>query len=148
MLVSNCGSARHKAFQLFNSEGCDTLKLAKTSMVTAGDLTITSGALLSFATTNGFTQTESYTIATYTGNLSGVFNFGVADPWGNLTERTIGGGQYLINYGSGMNSFITLTAVPEPGTFALLGLALAGLALLRIRKRRREALAVTAVAGE
>ena len=47
-----------------------------------------------------------------------------------------------------LNSFITLTAVPEPGTFGLLGLALAGLAFLRFRKRRQEAAAAVDGAGE
>ncbi len=45
-------------------------------------------------------------------------------------------------------NFITLTAVPEPGTFGLLGLALAGLAFLRFRKRRNEAAAAVDGAGE
>lgn len=101
-------------------------------------LTIESGALLSFNTTNPFTQTEKFTIATYSpGLLTGQFTFGGV--WNNLEQREIGGGFYQINYNDG--NAITLTAVPEPGTFGLLGLALAGLAFLRFRKRRQEALA-------
>jgi len=95
---------------------------------------------------NSHTPNNSYVIATYGGNLTGEFDFGGA--WLNNTERTLDGGQYLINYGGGSNSFITLTAVPEPGTFGLLGLALAGLAFLRFRKRRQEAAAAVDGAGE
>ena len=117
---------------------------AASDSINAGNLEITSGAMLSFATTNAFTQKEGYTIASYSGNLSGVFYFGDADPWLNKTKRKIGEGQYSIDYGSGMNSTITLTAVPEPGTFGLLGLSLAGFFFRRLRKRRPDA----AAAGE
>jgi len=109
-----------------------------------GALTIT-GALFQEGTfANAFTEGNKYTIASY-GSLNGEFTLGTT--WANLTQRTIGGGDYLINYADGGN-FITLTAVPEPGTFGLLGLALAGLAFLRFRKRRTEAAAAVDGAGE
>ncbi len=46
------------------------------------------------------------------------------------------GGDYIFSYGTGSNSAITLTAVPEPGTLGLLGLALGGFFFRRLRRRR------------
>ena len=112
----------------------------------SGNLTISGAIFTAGDFANSHTPNNSYVIATYGGNLTGEFDFGGA--WLNNTERTLDGGQYLINYGGGSNSFITLTAVPEPGTFGLLGLALAGLAFLRFRKRRQEAAAAVDGAGE
>jgi autotransporter-associated beta strand protein len=63
-----------------------------------------------------------YTIVTYTGTLTGTF-----------TNTNLLG--YMINYGSGSNSAITLSRVPEPATLGLL--ALGGLGILFLGKRRR-----------
>ncbi len=63
-----------------------------------------------------------YTIVTYTGTLTGTF-----------TNTNLLG--YVINYGSGSNSAITLSRVPEPATLGLL--ALGGLGVLLLGKRRR-----------
>lgn len=110
-----------------------------------GGLLTIGGAIFQEGTfANTFNYGNKYTIATY-GTRSGEFILGTT--WGNLQERTLGGGQYMINYADGGN-FITLTAVPEPGTFGLLGLALAGLAFFRFRKRRNEAAAAVDGAGE
>jgi hypothetical protein len=67
---------------------------------------------------------STYTIATYTGTLTGTF-----DP------SSLPNG-YSINYGTGTDSSITLVvAVPEPGSLALLCVAGAGM----LRRRRRAA---------
>ncbi len=73
---------------------------------------------------------STYTIATY-GSRSGFFS-----GYNEGDEISIGGGFWTINYGTGLNSAITLTAVPEPGTFGLLGLALAGILFRWFRQRR------------
>lgn len=74
---------------------------------------------------SNFTIGRTYTIATYGSLVSGsAFNGG----------SIISG--YEINYGA--NS-ITLTAVPEPGTLGLLGMALGGFFFRRLRKRRNGA---------
>jgi uncharacterized protein with beta-barrel porin domain len=103
-----------------------------------GDLNIASDAALSFFTQNLFDQSEVFTIATFTGNRNGEFTFG-GSAWLDGEQRSIDGNQYLITYGSGS---ITLTAVPEPGTLGLLGLALGGFFLRRFRKRREAAVTV------
>jgi hypothetical protein len=55
----------------------------------------------------------------------------------------IGGFDYYLDYGSGSNSTITLTAVPEPTAFLpLLPLLLAGVWFVR-RRRMLQAQAVT-----
>ena len=72
-----------------------------------------------------FTPGRTYTIATYGSLVSG---------------STFSGGAiisgYEINYGA---TSITLTAVPEPGTLGLLGMALGGFFFRRLRKRRNGA---------
>jgi hypothetical protein len=58
---------------------------------------------------------------------------------GGSTFNGIGQGDiisgYQIDYGS---TAITLTAVPEPGTLGLLGVALGGFFFRRLRKRRHK----------
>lgn len=68
------------------------------------------------------------------GSLSGIFS-----GWSNGSTHAFGGFDWTINYGSGSNSSITLSAasvsaVPEPSSVCLVGLAIGGLALRR-RKR-------------
>lgn len=83
-------------------------------------------ATLSLAVTN-FTVGNTYTIASYGSLLSGsTFN--------GLGEGAVISG-YQISYGA---NAITLTAVPEPGTLGLLGLALGGFFFRRLRNRRSD----------
>jgi len=63
----------------------------------------------------------SYTIATYTGSLTGNFTSIVGMPGG-----------YTLDYGTGSNSAIMLM-VPEPGTWALLAFSLTTVMILRRR---------------
>jgi len=113
----------------------------------SGNLTISGAIFTEGAFANAHTAGNQYTIATYGSNLTGTFDFGGA--WLNDTERTLDGGQYLINYGNlSGGGIITLTAVPEPGSFGLLGLALAGLAFLRFRKRGNKTTVSSEGAGE
>ena len=77
---------------------------------------------LSLITTGAYTFGNTYTIANYTSRV-GTFN--------NLADGAFVSG-YQINYGA---NAITLTAVPEPGTLGLLGLALGGFIFRRLRHR-------------
>lgn len=109
-----------------------------------GALTIGTNAFIAFNFDQSFANNGNvYTIAEYGSRDTNEFFtlFGEIDPWLSGQERSIGGGQYMITYGGASNGSITLTAVPEPGTFALLGLALAGFFFRRIRKRRTDAAA-------
>jgi autotransporter-associated beta strand protein len=73
-----------------------------------------------------FVYGNTYTIATYSSFAGGEFS-------GFAQGGVLSG--YQINYGS---NAITLTAVPEPGTLGLLGLALGGFFFRRIRRRRAD----------
>ena len=84
-------------------------------------------AILSLAVTN-FTAGNSYTIATYSSLIGGSTFNGIGQ--GDIISG------YQIDYGT---TAITLTAVPEPGTLGLLGVALGGFFFRRLRKRRNAA---------
>ena len=110
---------------------------------TAADLANVSGQLnlngasLSLIQLGTFTPDQKYTLFAYTfGNLLGTFS-GLADQ----AEFTAAGGRWRIAYqdpaaglnGGTGNRFVTVTAIPEPATAAILSLALA--AMLRRRAR-------------
>lgn len=80
---------------------------------------------LSLVTSGIYTVGNTYTIANY-GSRVGTFS--------NLAEGAFLSG-YQISYGA---NAITLTAVPEPGTLGLLGLALGGFIFRRLRRSRSE----------
>lgn len=80
---------------------------------------------LSLVTSGIYTVGNTYTIANY-GSRVGTFS--------NLAEGAFLSG-YQISYGA---NAITLTAVPEPGTLGLLGLALGGFVIRRLRRSRSE----------
>ena len=69
-------------------------------------------------------SSSSYTIATYTGVLTGTF--------ADISTLTAAG--YTIDYGTGSNSAITVVAVPEPSTWAMM---LGGIGMLRLCQKRR-----------
>jgi autotransporter-associated beta strand protein len=83
-----------------------------------------------------FVYGNTYTIATYSSFAGGAFS--------GLAQGDVLSG-YQINYGA---NAITLTAVPEPGTLGLLGLALGGFFFRRIRRRRAEVVMVDSEKSE
>lgn len=86
------------------------------------------GATLDFRPTDTFSG-NNYVIATFgNGPTLGSTFAGLAE------GDTIG--NYTISYGAVTAGAITLTAVPEPGTLGLLGVALGGFFFRRLRRRR------------
>lgn len=98
--------------------------------ISVSALIIGAGSNLTFNHTNSYNGDEIYTLASYTSRSGTFANFATSGVY------TIGGGDYFLNYGSGTNGAITLTAVPEPGTLSLLGLAFGGYVFRRLRKCR------------
>jgi len=99
----------------------------------SGGLSI-SGALTINEVSGTFTETTGYRIASYTGALGGLGRFSNDNGSGLITSGV--GNTWSINYNNG--GFITLTsltAVPEPGTLGLLGVALGGFFVRRFRRR-------------
>ena len=117
----------------------------------SGNLSIASGTLLEFtdlaSSVNAFADGTRFALINYSGSWdNGLFTYGgveLADgdaffvgleEWQINYNATSGGvnftGDYLPN-----SSFVTVTAVPEPATLALLAAA-AGLAVLTTRRRR------------
>jgi autotransporter-associated beta strand protein len=98
----------------------------------SGTLFMMAGTEIFFNLTGSYTGNHVYTIASY-GSLSGLFTHG-GSLWANDTERIIGGNPYVISY-NGAGNTITLTAVPEPGTWLVMTLVSA--IGVFVRKRRR-----------
>ncbi|NJK93181.1 MAG: PEP-CTERM sorting domain-containing protein [Blastochloris sp.] len=81
-----------------------------------------SGDTLELLSLAGAWGGSTYTIATFTGTLSGTFN--------NVIGLDSG---YVVNY---LGNSITLSAIPEPSTYLLLG---GGLAMIYLLRRRTKA---------
>ncbi len=94
-----------------------------------GDLALNSGSTISFIDISSPTTALSgiqHILATYTGVLSGTFSTVVGLPAG-----------YVLDYGSGSNSFISINAVPEAGAF-LAGCVVSLLVGAGVTLRRRK----------
>ena len=141
-----------------DSSDLGALGTAADLLVVSGDLTITSGTLLTFADVNNTPQpfvqdTTIFALINYTGTWNnGLFTYGTNELADG--ERFAVGSQiweidynyaYVpgttiqpLNFTASQNtggSYVTVTSVPEPGTLMLAGLAAAILAFAARRRR-------------
>jgi hypothetical protein len=117
--------------------------------VVSGDLTIASGTVLSFTDLNGspnaFADGTIFALINYSGTWNGGLFSYAGQPLADGDNFFVGAEEWQIDYNSstgGVNftgdylptsSFVTVTAVPEPGSLAILAAA-AGLAMLARRR--------------
>lgn len=111
------------AFDLGVSNTSDLVRLFN---YTSGDFTLGTSVALNFSGA----QIGEYTLFSfYTDAGSTLYNGAFSTA--NFSVTGLGGFTHQLNYANGL---VTLSVVPEPGTFALLGLA--GMACVLLRRRR------------
>lgn len=107
----------------------------------AGNLTISTGAVLDLVQLGTYTANDKFTLFSYTGTFSGLFKDVTSTTLADGATFTDAGGIWMIDYNdtsAGLNggtgtSFVTVTAVPEPNTAMLFG----GLGWFLVFRRRR-----------
>jgi uncharacterized protein with beta-barrel porin domain len=143
-----------------NSTDLGSLGTAADLLVVDGNVTITDGTVLNFADLNQTPQafvedTTIFAMINYTGSLTGTFRYnGTALADGS--RFTVGSQLWEIDYdyaytgsniqplnysadflpASGTQTFVTVTAVPEPSTYVMLAIA-GGIAAVAARRRRK-----------
>ena len=109
----------------------------------AGALTITAGSILDLVQLGSYTAGNKFTLFAYDGLLTGTFKDTSSNVLSDGATFTDAGGIWTIDYNdttpganggaSASNTFVTITAVPEPNVAALLG----GLGVFALLRRRR-----------
>ncbi|MEY4246341.1 MAG: hypothetical protein RLZZ245_3926, partial [Verrucomicrobiota bacterium] len=108
----------------------------------AGDLTITAGSILDLVQLGTYTANNKFTLFAYDGTFSGTFMDISSNVLADGATFTDAGGIWMIDYNdttaganggvSASNTYVTITAIPEPSVTALLG----GLGVLALLRRR------------
>jgi len=109
----------------------------------AGDLTISAGSILDLLDLGTYTMGNKFTLFAYEGSLTGQFTDTSSNVLANGATFTDAGGVWRIDYAdstaganggvSRSNSFVTITAVPEPDVAGCIGAL--GLAFIILRRR-------------
>lgn len=111
----------------------------------AGALTISAGSILDLVQLGTYTANNKFTLFAYDGAFSGTFKDTFSNVLSDGATFTDAGGIWRIDYNdttaganggvSASNTYVTITAIPEPNVAALLG----GLGVLALLRRRRTA---------
>ena len=109
----------------------------------AANLTITAGSILDLVQLGAYTVGNKFTLFAYDGAFSGTFRDASLNNLADGATFTDAGGIWMIDYNdtsaganggvSASNTYVTITAIPEPNAAALLG----GLGTLLLLRRRR-----------
>jgi fibronectin-binding autotransporter adhesin len=109
----------------------------------AGALTISAGSILDLVQLGTYTAGNKFTLFAYDGLLTGTFKDTSSNILADGATFTDAGGIWMIDYNdataganggvSASNTYVTITAIPEPNVAALLG----GLGVLALLRRRR-----------
>jgi hypothetical protein len=109
----------------------------------AGALNISAGSMLDLVQVGTYTVGNKFTLFAYDGLLTGIFKDTSSNDLADGATFTDAGGIWMIDYNdtspganggvSASNTYVTITAVPEPSTMTLAGLLLT-VGLLRRRR--------------